>query len=329
MERVPITTDDARSAPSAGDLAVEACWNALLVLRTRMQADPSGFRHCSLRVAHEQVVTFDARPESSPGAYDAVIAFDAGLSGRRHETLLVVKDLIDVEVVQRGAMPESALALLRLYLPYCLAPIEARRRRRAIAVSHFAHTLDGRIATQGGDSRWIGCPENLVHAHRMRALCDAVLIGAGTLRRDRPRLNVRHVPGIDPIRIVIGSGPLDLSCLTECSSTPVLTIGRDQSLDLTTAAGGQRRVEGRALLEALFARGIHSVLVEGGAATTTALLADGAIDVVQLHIEPLLLGSGLTPFTRPPVELIADALTFRSQTFVPVGTGVMFIGCPA
>jgi diaminohydroxyphosphoribosylaminopyrimidine deaminase/5-amino-6-(5-phosphoribosylamino)uracil reductase len=219
--------------------------------------------------------------------------------------------------------------LLHLYLPYCLAPLEARRRRRAIAISHFAQTLDGRIATGGGDSRWIGCPENLVHAHRMRALCDAVLIGAGTLRRDRPRLNVRHVSGTDPLRIVIGADPLDLSCLMECSSAPVLTIGPNQSLDLTTSAKGNGRVDGRELLEVLFARGIHSVLVEGGAMTTSALLADRAIDVVQLHIEPLLLGSGLSPFTRPPAELIADALTFRSQSFVPVGSGIMFVGCPA
>lgn len=326
---MPITTDDARSAPSADELAVEMCWTALRLLRMRMHLAPAGFRQCALRIAPEPVVTFDARLEAAPGAYDIVIAFDAGSSVRRHETLLVMDDLIEVEVVQRGAMPEAMLALLRMYLPYCLAPIEAQRRRRAIAVSHFAQTLDGRIATHRGDSRWIGCSENLVHAHRMRALCDAVLIGAGTLRRDRPRLNVRHVSGSDPTRIVVGSGPLDLSCLTDSSSAPVLTVGRNQSLDLASHTQSDGRVNGRELFEALFARGIHSVLVEGGATTTSRLLADGAIDVVQLHIEPLLLGPGLSPFSRPPAELIADAMSFRSQAFVPVGSGVMFVGRPA
>ena len=329
MERVPITTDDARSATSAGDLAVETCWDALRLLRTRMYVAPAGFRQCALRIASEPAVTFDARLEAAPGAYDVVIAFEAGYAGRRHETLLVVTDLIDVEVVQRGAMPEAALALLRMYLPYCLAPVEAQRRRRAITVSHFAQTLDGRIATHSGDSRWIGCPENLVHAHRMRALCDAVLIGAGTLRRDRPRLNVRHVSGTDPIRVVLGSGSLDLRCLTESSSAPVLTVGRDQSPDFDFLIHDNGRIHGLELLEALFARGIHSVLVEGGATMTSSLLADGAIDVLQLHIEPLLLGPGLSPFVRPAAERIADAITFRSQTFVPVGSGVMFVGRPA
>src|SRR5260221_7566500 len=236
MERVPITTDEARAAPrqTAGDLAVNTCWDALRLLRTRMRVAPLDFRQCAVRVAPGPGVTFDARMEASPGAYDVVIAFNDGSPARRHETLVVVNDLIEVDVIQRGAIPEEALALLRLYLPYCLALLEAKRRKRAIAISHFAQTLDGRIATCGGDSRWIGCPENLMHAHRMRALCDAVLIGAGTLRRDRPRLNVRHVTGTDPTRVVIGAGPLDLSCLTECSTAPVLTIGPNQSLDLTS-----------------------------------------------------------------------------------------------
>ena len=321
MERVPITNEVAQSEPAA-----DACWNALRLLRARIRVVPAGFRQCVLRIGADPLVAFDARLEPAPGAHDVVIAFEPGASARRHETLIVIEDLIDVDVVQRGSIPDAALALLQTYLPYCLAPIEAQRQRRAITVSHFAQTLDGRIATDCGDSRWIGCQENLVHAHRMRALCDAVLIGSGTLRRDRPRLTVRHVSGSDPIRVVVGSGPHDLSCLTESSDAPVITVGRDQTIDL---AAGNGHIHGRAILESLFTRGIHSVLVEGGAATTSSLLADGVIDILQVHIEPLVLGPGLSPFARPAAARIGDAITFRSQSFTRVGSGVMFVGRPA
>lgn len=313
MERVPITNEVAQSEPAA-----DACWNALLLLRARIRVVPAGFGQCALRIAADPLVTFDARLEPGPGAHDVVIAFERGASARRHETLIVIDDLIDVDVVQRGSIPDAALAMLQTYLPYCLAPIEAQKQRRAITVSHFAQTLDGRIATDGGDSRWIGCQENLVHAHRMRALCDAVLIGSGTLRRDRPRLTVRHVSGSDPIRVVVGSGPHDLTCLTESSDAPVITL-----------ANGNGHLRGREILESLFERGIQTVLVEGGAATTSSLLADGMIDILQLHIEPLLLGPGLSPFDRPAAARIGDAITFRSQSFTRVGSGVMFVGRPA
>jgi diaminohydroxyphosphoribosylaminopyrimidine deaminase/5-amino-6-(5-phosphoribosylamino)uracil reductase len=318
---VPITNEVAQSEPAA-----DACWNALRLLRARIRVVPAGFRQCVLRIGADPLVTFDARLEPAPGAHDVVIAFERGTSARRHEALIVVDDLIDVDVVQRGSIPDAALAMLQMYLPYCLAPIEAQKQRRAITVSHFAQTLDGRIATDCGDSRWIGCQENLVHAHRMRALCDAVLIGSGTLRRDRPRLTVRHVSGSDPIRVVVGSRPHDLTCLTESSDAPVITVGRDQTIDLAASNG---HIHGRAILESLFARGIHSVLVEGGAATTSSLLADGVIDILQVHIEPLVLGPGLSPFARPAASRIGDAITFRSQSFTRVGSGVMFVGRPA
>ncbi|HWS70585.1 MAG TPA: dihydrofolate reductase family protein, partial [Thermoanaerobaculia bacterium] len=143
-----------------------------------------------------------------------------------------------------------------------------------------------------------------------------------------PRLNVRHVEGNDPIRIVLGSSTLDLDCLTLSSTAPVLTVGHrgDCSVVVEPRDG---RIRGEDLMRALYARGIHTVLVEGGASTTSALLEDGAVDILQLHIEPLLLGPGLSPFQRPPAAKIAEAITFRAQTFFAVGSGMMFVGRPA
>jgi diaminohydroxyphosphoribosylaminopyrimidine deaminase/5-amino-6-(5-phosphoribosylamino)uracil reductase len=300
----------------------DACWSALRLLRNCVRTQVRPFRYVSMRIG-DPAVAIDRRIESAAGSFGVTVVCDSDASvlTPASETVLRVSDLVHVEVAQRGAAPDSALALLRLYLPYCLAPVAAQRLGRAVSVCHFAQTLDGRIATASGDSHWIGCDENLVHAHRMRALCDAVLIGAGTLRRDRPRLNVRRVEGDDPVRIVIGSGDLDLASLTHASSAPVITIGG--TLPIAPRNG---RIHGEDIMTALFASGVRSVLVEGGCSTTSALLEDGAVDIVQLHIEPLLLGPGVSSFDRTPPQRIADAMTFRRHEFFPVGRGMMFVG---
>src|SRR5919106_1146383 len=89
-------------------------------------------------------------------------------------------------------------ALIDLYLPICSAT-----RAHPIAVGHLGQSLDGFIATHAGESQYVTGPENLLHMHRMRALCDAVIVGAGTVAADDPQLTTRHVPGPSPLRVVL------------------------------------------------------------------------------------------------------------------------------
>src|SRR5690349_4359225 len=95
------------------------------------------------------------------------------------------------------ASPEAA-TLLDLYGPLCQVP-----RGRPFAVAHLGQSLDGRIATSSGASRWVTGEADLLHTHRMRALADAIVVGAGTVRHDDPQLTVRRCLGTNPVRVVI------------------------------------------------------------------------------------------------------------------------------
>ena len=91
----------------------------------------------------------------------------------------------------RLAEDDPRRPLIDLYLPICSAT-----RTRPITVGHLGQSLDGFIATHGGDSQFVTGRENLLHMHRLRALCDAIIVGAGTGAADDPQLATRHVPGI-------------------------------------------------------------------------------------------------------------------------------------
>src|SRR5580765_7187480 len=88
-------------------------------------------------------------------------------------------------------------AMIDLYLPICSATPS-----RPITVGHLGQSLDGFIATHAGESQYVTGQENILHLHRMRALCDAVVVGAGTVAADDPQLTTRHVPGPSPLRVV-------------------------------------------------------------------------------------------------------------------------------
>ncbi|MEO1451963.1 MAG: dihydrofolate reductase family protein, partial [Bacteroidota bacterium] len=83
-----------------------------------------------------------------------------------------VSETFQLRWVQYGDFSPEESVFITHYLPYALLALQAKKQQRAISIGHFAQTLDGKIATETGESRWIGNPENLTHAHRMRALCD-------------------------------------------------------------------------------------------------------------------------------------------------------------
>ncbi len=227
--------------------------------------------------------------------------------------------------VRAGGLSAAAVSMLGLYGVYALSALRARRLGRSVTVGHFAQSLDGRIATATGDSRWIGDRANQVHAHRMRALCDGILVGIGTARRDRPRLNVRHVEGDDPVRIVLGGHAGEVEGLAGASGAPLWLVGAGEArgVEVIEAEGA---VAPEVLLRLFFERGIETIYIEGGQETTSGFLAAGMLDVVQVHVSPIVLGGGQSGFALDGIERVEQAVRFARSAFVPVGEGVMFVG---
>ncbi|MCO6416887.1 RibD family protein [Siccirubricoccus sp. KC 17139] len=214
-----------------------------------------------------------------------------------------------------GALPPGPLAAL--FGPV-LAPAEALDGCRVIG--RLAQTLDGRIATVTGSSQWIGGRGDLLHTHRLRALCHAVLVGAGTVRQDDPRLTTRLCPGPHPVRVILDTnrrlGP-DYGVFREGPPTLLLTAedaagpercGQAEVIRLPRGPEGGLTIP--AILATLAARGLTRLFVEGGGVTVSRFLAAGCLDRLHVTVAPVLLGSGIPAFTLPEAARIADGLRF-------------------
>jgi GTP cyclohydrolase II len=215
----------------------------------------------------------------------------------------------------------------------------AARDDRPYVVLKYAQTLDGRIATGGGDSKWISGPEERRVSHAMRAACDAVLVGAGTVLADDPLLTVRMVPGVSPIRVVLDSTlrvPADAQVLGLDAATVVLTSERSDperradlrrgGVQVEVVRAGPDGIDLAEGLARLLALGIRSLLVEGGARVITSTLRGRLADRVVVAVAPLLLGSGTEAVGDLGATQVADGLRLVDRTVHQVGPDVLVAG---
>ncbi len=202
-------------------------------------------------------------------------------------------------VVDVGVLEDRARALIEPWTKYIT-------RGQTFLSLKLALSLDGRIATRTGASKWITGPESRAHGHALRAKHDAVMVGINTVLSDDPRLTVRQAHGRNPIRVIVDSKlrmPLDRRLVQTADqvSTCILTTpdASEQSAAaledanisvIRVPATTEGRCDMRVALHELAKREVVSVLCEGGAELAGSLLANHLVDQLHAFIAPVLLG---------------------------------------
>ena len=222
----------------------------------------------------------------------------------------------------------EAKVLFDLYLPLQI--------QTTFTMAQIGQSLDGRIATATGKSHFITGPADIIHLHRLRALVDAVVVGATTVASDDPRLTVRKVPGQSPVRVILDpTGRLTpdkhvfsdavAPTLHVCRKTiPTNTYQQDSNTSvLTLPVNTEGNFEPSTVVGALRDRGLNRVLIEGGGVTVSSFLRTQILDRLHVTIAPLIIGSGVAAFTLDPISTLEKALRPEYQ-FHRLGNDFLF-----
>jgi len=177
-------------------------------------------------------------------------------------------------------------------------------------------------------------PANITHLHRMRALCDAVVVGAETVARDDPRLTTRQVRGKDAVRVVLdpgrrlesthrlfsdGQAPTIVVCAGDRNLADA-SLGQAEVIGVAARGG---RLDLAAVLDVLHRRGLRSVFVEGGGITVSTMLSAGLLDRLHVAIAPLIIGAG-RPGLRLPAPASLDQCPRPPARIFRMGADILF-----
>jgi diaminohydroxyphosphoribosylaminopyrimidine deaminase / 5-amino-6-(5-phosphoribosylamino)uracil reductase len=233
------------------------------------------------------------------------------------------------------AIPAMLRALSELPWPWenIFGPLRTGRVDSLVVVGQVGQSLDGRIATTTGRSRYINGSAGLAHLHRLRAIVDAVVVGVGSAITDDPRLTVRHVAGPNPARVVIDPrGRLE--------ATARFFADDGVRRIVVTAPGARRELRGvetlvlpstdgriapAAILSGLADIGLRRVLVEGGPDTLSRFLAAGCLDRLHVVVAPIILGDGPPGFSLGEIDHLDQAL--RPPTRIHPLDGEVLFDC--
>ena len=180
----------------------------------------------------------------------------------------------------------------------------------AWVIAQLGQSLDGCVATRTGDSSFINGPENLLHLHRLRAVCDAVIVGAGTVAIDNPRLTTRSVHGPNPIRVLLdpnlrlielvktarvfndGQARTLWLCDARWGDQAIAQVGADRVLAVSDLVRDDATLHLAHAVTALHSRGLTRLFVEGGGVTVSRFLAQRCLDRLHLAVAPVIIGDG-------------------------------------
>jgi len=233
-----------------------------------------------------------------------------------------------------GVCEKEAQRLNEVFVKYV-------RTKRPFVILKCAATLDGRIATQNGDSRWVTGPEARKHVHEMRHAVDAIMVGIGTVKADNPSLTTRidGTEGKDPVRIILDTG-LSISedakviCQDSEAKTLIVTGPDDfgqkertisaRGAEIVRAPVNSAGIDLKRLMEILGSRGLTSLLIEGGSRVAASAIASGIVDKACFFYAPKILGGdGIPICTGPGPALMKDAVQVSISGVLRLGPDIM------
>jgi len=206
----------------------------------------------------------------------------------------------------QGRWDAQALELFDLFKPL----LDPRPDGSAWVIAQLGQSLDGCVATRTGESSFINGPENLLHLHRLRAICDAVIVGAGTVAADNPRLTTRRVAGPHPTRVLLdpqlrlaghvetahvfndGQSPTLWLCDARWRDQAIAQVGADRVLAVSDLLRDDSTPNMEHAVTTLHARGLTRLFVEGGGVTVSRFLAQRCLDRLHLAVAPIIIGNG-------------------------------------
>ena len=221
-------------------------------------------------------------------------------------------------------------ACLDLYLP-----LVGTRAAAPLVIAQLGQSLDGFIATATGQSHFVTGESSIVHLHRLRALSDCVIVGAGTVAADNPRLTTRLVSGANPVRVVLDPRlrlPLTHHVFSDGEAPTLRVRARGvplpvqhvsamvEDLEVTAPAGKLDLAE---LLAALWKRGLRTILVEGGGVTVSTFVAAGLIDRLHIVVAPFVIGEGRPGLRIPSAARLQDCVRPPPRVYT-LGGDVLF-----
>ncbi len=247
---------------------------------------------------------------------------------------------VGIEVIV-GMCEKEAKKLNEVFFKYITT-------KKPFVILKTAITLDGKIATVSGDSKWITNEISRLKVHHLRNMVDGVLVGKGTLIKDQPQLNVRLPKGgRDPQKIVL-TNDLDID-IDQLKMMPVYQLSKEKPLimvgakervdknkleqlkeigvDVIALDRGKEGVDLEELLKALGERGITSLLLEGGSEVYTRFLSAGLVDKAYIFQAPIIIGDeGISWVKDMGIEKISDGMRFKAVEFEPIAENMLTIG---
>lgn len=203
--------------------------------------------------------------------------------------------------------------LIDYFMPLC------HPSRHSLVFAQVGQSLDGRIATVTGASHYINGEAGLDHLHRLRAVADIVIVGAGTVHADNPKLTVRRVVGSNPDRAIIDPRrrlPQGKALFSDPSaSTYRLVAGAAQSESELQAAPDSAAITPGSIVECLKHKGYRRIFVEGGSQTVSSFLQAGCLDHLHLIVAPMIIGSGIPALQLPEIDELDGALRPKTHAY--------------